>query len=753
MRLLRRISFTMLLMSMMTLVACGGGDGDLTGGGDGGTTGAVTLTVTKSDGDLSAANSVTVSATVVDNGSAVANKTVTFTLAVDGSATFDPVSGTATTDANGIASITVKVTDVKGSVNIIATYESATDNISFNSAGDGVKVVIGEPMADTITLFASSQQMASSGAQTIELTAIAKDGSNNLLEGVTISFGSDSGSLENVVDGTNVTGANGKVVKILSTPAEPSNRVITVTITNGDVSDSLEIQVVGTILTLTGSSSLAIDDETSYIIKVLDSDGNGVANTDVAITLTGLSTEIPVGDVATITTASSVTTDFNGQAKLTVEGTTGGTNSIVATALGATVRQDVSVQSDSFVFTNFSNVSENLNPSISPILPDVALSKMATVELTWKREGVIVPDGTLVEFTTTRGALSAASANTISGKVSVTLTSNNAGKALVTFTGSDNVNGKDIKLSNQLEFEFFADTADHMIAQTSTSTIAPDGQTSTISVIVRDISGNLVKNKTVDFKLADTSGGEIFPASGVTDSNGSASTVYTSNSISQVNGVTIESTVRDTPSVKDSISLTVSKRSAFITLQTGNSILQHNLTTYNKQYSVQVNDLTGAAIKDLTLKVSAIPKDYFKGQWGVVLKDGKFDHYAPFHSATCFNEDGSNGGDVDGILDVNEDVNSNTLLTPGNIVTVLGEVTTDENGSATIDILYGENYGGWVDIDLIATAKVSGSENTAHVVFRLSSSAEDVSDEGITPAAFIWPKGPFGIENDCTNAN
>ena len=573
------------------------------------------------------------------------------------------------------------------------------------------------------------------------------------MEGVTISFASDTGSIESVVGGTNVTGADGKVVKILSTPAEPSNRVITVTITNDDISDSLEIQVVGTILTLTGSSSLAIDDGTSYIIKVLDSDGNGVANTDVVITLAGISTEIPAGDVATITIASLVKTDFNGQVALTVTGTTGGTNSIVATALGATISQDVSVQSDSFVFTNFSNVSKSINPSISPILPDVALSKMATIELTWKREGVIVPDGTLVEFTTTRGDLIAPSATTFAGKVSVTLTSNNAGKALVSFIGSDNVNGKDIKLSNQLEFEFFADTADSLIAQTSTSTIAPDGQTSTISVIVRDISDNLVKNKTVDFKLADTSGGEIFPASGVTDSNGSASTVYTSNSISQVNGVTIESTVRDTPLVKDSISLTVSQRSAYITLQTGNTILQHNDNTYNKQYSVQVNDLNGAAIKNLTLAVSAIPKDYHKGEWVKVLKDGKFDHYAPLFSATCFNEDGSNGGDVDGILDGSEDVNSDTFLTPGNIVTVTGEVTTDENGSATIDILYGENYGGWVDIDLIATAKVSGSENIAHVVFRLSSSSDDVTVEANPPAAFIWPEGPFGIVNDCTNAN
>ncbi|HBY85010.1 MAG TPA: invasin, partial [Colwellia sp.] len=115
--------------------------------------------------------------------SAVVNKTVTFTLAVEGSATFDPVAGTATTDANGVATIVVKVSDVPGSVNVIASYESATDNISFDSAGDGIKVVEGEPTAATITLFASTQQLASSGAETITLTAIAKDANNHLVAG------------------------------------------------------------------------------------------------------------------------------------------------------------------------------------------------------------------------------------------------------------------------------------------------------------------------------------------------------------------------------------------------------------------------------------------------------------------------------------------------------------------------------------------------------------------------------------------
>jgi len=167
----------MLLMSMMTLVACGGGDGDLTGSGDGegGTSNTATLSITKSEGDLSATNDITISASLLldSNGAAVVGKLITFTLNDPSIAVFDPVAGTAITDASGIATITVKVTDVAGGVEVTATAvgsdsDTGSASIGFTSLGDGVKIVEGEPQAASIRLFASSQQLASSGAQSID---------------------------------------------------------------------------------------------------------------------------------------------------------------------------------------------------------------------------------------------------------------------------------------------------------------------------------------------------------------------------------------------------------------------------------------------------------------------------------------------------------------------------------------------------------------------------------------------------------
>ncbi|PKH89300.1 Ig-like domain-containing protein [Colwellia sp. Bg11-28] len=803
MQLFRRLSFTMLLMSMMTLVACGGGDGDLTGGGGdddtGGASDSAKISISKSEGDLSATNDITLSVALLlnSNGAGVAGKLITFTLNDPTVATFDPITGTAITDDSGIATMTVKVTDVAGGVEVTATVtgsdsDSASTSIGFTSAGDGVKVVEGEPVAASIRLFASSQQLASSGAQFIELSAIAKDESNNLLEGVTINFSTDSGALGKILDesgdSSDITGPDGKVVMTLSTQAEPSNRVITVTVISGDISDSLEIEVLGTTLTLTGTTSLALNDEAIYIVNVLDSDGNGVAKTDVAISLSGVSTEVPAGNVAEITIPSSsiVTTDSDGQATIKVTGTSGGTNSIIVEALNASASQDVSVQSDSFLFTNFNNGVETVNPSNTPIVPDVSLEKSALVTLTWQRNSAPVV-GKEVTFTTTRGVLKneigdiiSEETTNINGEVTVYLTSDDAGKALVTLVGSDGI----IELTNQLEFEFFADTASTIKAQASPNSIGPNKQTSSISVVVKDVNGNLVKNKKIKFVLDDTSGGEIFPATSVTDSNGSASTIYTSNSTSAKDAVSITAIVEDSPEISDTVKLTVSDRELFISLGTGNYIEELGTTDYIKEYSIFVTDVDSNAVENVELKVSAIPESYYKGSWTRIYEEEKFVSWAARGDVfaikpttisaikkKCSNEDINFNGILDtedinndNILNPGEDVNLNGLLdtedfngddelTPGNIVSISGNFVTDSDGRSVIRINYPQSYAHWLDAKLIVSGKVTGSEGSTQTIFTLPVLNAHIIQEAISPPSQgIGTTSPFGHSNICSQS-
>ena len=739
MALLRRLSTIIFFMS---LIGCGGGDGGLDGSDQ--TEAPISISLAFKSGDtVSSSTPLTVIATVTQGEQAVSNKLVTYTISDSELAVFASSNG-AQTNTEGVAEITLEVGAKEGDGSITASIDSGdvtSSSLSFKSTGDGNGA--GAAKVEAVSLFASSQQIASSGAKNINLTAIIKDENNNLIEGARVTFSSTSGSIQH--DGK-LTGPDGKANAILSTQAEPENRLIEVTAASGLISDKVNVQVVGTTVTLTGSSSLAINDENTFIINVLDSDGNAISDEKVSLTLTNQAS----GNVASITIPSEVTTDSTGQATVAVVGTSGGTNSIVATALGFSITRDISVQADSFLFTKFNNGNGTiLNPSLTPNVADVLLSDSATITLTWLRNGSPVSDGTIVNFTTTRGTLVNSSATTVNGEVNAVINSADAGDSLITFSGIDGA----INLENQIQFEFVAETASTIVAQAYPKSIGPNGETSTISVIVKDVNGNLVKNKTIDFSLSDTSGGAIFPSSAVTDSSGQASTIYKSNAVSAQNGISIKAEVKGNIAVNDTVFLTVSERELFIALGTGNSLIAVDDTTYNKQYSVFVTDVNSNPVKDVVLTVSATPKTYDKGVWGVVLKDGEFDHYAPNPSITCPNEDGSNGGDIDGILDSGEDVNNDGKLTPGNLVAALNQVTTNELGRAVIDIEYAEVFGGWADINLIVSTKVEGTENFAQAIFSLPVLASDVNVEGNPPASFVWPNSPFGASNSCSNPN
>ena len=510
----------------------------------------------------------------------------------------------------------------------------------------------------------------------------------------------------------------------------------------------------------------------------MDSDGNGVAKTPVEVSLSDASSG--AADI-TIPEPGTVTTNSEGQATIKVTGTTSGSNSIIVTALGASAIQNVSVQADSFLFTNFSNGVANVDPRTTPTVPDVSLKQTASITLSWTRDGAPVADGTPVTFTTTRGVLSTTSATTVAGKVTVTLTSNNAGKALVTMVGTDTVDSKDIELTNQLEFEFFADTAATIKAQASPNSIGPNKQTSTISVTVKDTNGNLVKNKRVKFVLTDISGGDISPATAVTNSSGSASTVYTSNSTSAKDAVSIEVIVEDTPAITDTVNLTVSDRELFISLGTGNKLEELGTTDYVKEYSIFVTDAESNAVPNVELTVSAIPQSYYKGFWIRTYDGDDFENWvaAGFGSISkptslvsltkCANEDINFNGILDtedindnDILDAGEDVNLNGLLdtedfngddklTPGNIVSISGTFVTDTDGRAVIRVIYPQSYAHWLDAKLIVSGKVTGSESSTQTIFTLPVLAAHVTNEDLAPPhQGLGTRGPFGYLPNCS---
>jgi hypothetical protein len=146
MELLRRFSFTLLLMALTTLVACGGGSGGLTNDGDGDTVEdpiVISLALSSSE-KVTGQESITVFATLTQGSDVVPNTPVIFTLDTvnSGIGALSPSSGTALTNTAGVAEITLTAGNVRGAGFITATISTGEeDKIGFATQGDDIGIV------------------------------------------------------------------------------------------------------------------------------------------------------------------------------------------------------------------------------------------------------------------------------------------------------------------------------------------------------------------------------------------------------------------------------------------------------------------------------------------------------------------------------------------------------------------------------------------------------------------------------------
>jgi hypothetical protein len=218
--------------------------------------------------------------------------------------------------------------------------------------------------------------------------------------------------------------------------------------------------------------------------------------------------------------------------------------------------------------------------------------------------------------------------------------------------------------------------------------------------------------------------------------------------------------VIDTPAVTDTVTLTVADRELFITLGTGNELEELGVTDYIKEYSVFVTDVDSNPVANVDLTISLIPAQYYKGYWARLYDGEEFktwhvndvggDVQSVSPITGCDNEDIN----FNGILDAGEDTNNDGVLTPGNVAKADGTVTTDEDGRAVLIITYGQSYAHWVDIHLIASAKVTGSESSNQTIFTLPVLGTDVNTEELTPPRQgVGSAGPFGGSQNCSVPN
>lgn len=573
--------------------------------------------------------------------------------------------------AEGVAQ--VLVTDSVGNAVTVAVTVPKADN-----------TVVGEPAA-SVEVLASGNTLQSAGGE-LDITAYVKDRFNATLADRAVSFAASDGLIIQALSGT--TDSAGAVKAKLRVGADKSNRAVTVTVRSGTASGFVNLDVVGTKVSVSGEGTVKLGASATYAVRVVDSSGNGIANVPVSLTSS-------LGNTLTPATAN---TNSLGLVNVNYTATKAGTDTLTASYSGTIGTQTVSISAVDLSFVSpASNTTVNIGASQS-------------VTVRFLNNGVGVAGQTVI-FSTTRGTVVPATAVTnAAGDVTVSISSSTAGSATVLAQLSGGGQAT-------LPVNFVAVTPASLVLQANPGAIAPNtgGATthqSTLEATVRDANNNPVANQQVNFNIVqDVSGGTLSAASVLTDLDGKAKVQYIAGANSTANdGVRVTATAASNTSVTNEVRLTVNGQALFINIGMGNEMSNLDSTTYNKPLSIYVTDATGNPVGNQQVTVSVSPSGYRRGNLMAVLdKDGNFKEWAvdtTTLSAVCLNNDQNKNGIVDG-LETNP-------LRPGNVVVAApGLLTTDGTGRATFSLQYGEQYAWWVNVDVIARATVAGTETRA----------------------------------------
>lgn len=592
------------------------------------------------------------------------------------------------------------------------------------------------PATASIQLLASSPQLDSSGVNTVDLTAVVLTSTKQTISGKTVTFstGSDASAFINNISTGGVTDSNGVVTAKLNLGTSKANRTITLSASADSATTSASVDVTGTTVTVSGTSSLAFLATTTLIFSVKDSAGTALPGVTVSVTsATG----------NTIVLTSSGITNSAGQVSAAITASAVGDDTITATAAGASTTQVLTVSADSFTFTPLAN-------------SDINLGATQAITINWTKNGA-VQAGQTVTFSASRGTIAGSPAITdATGKTTgVTITSvNTAGPAIITAAGGTGTPAA------TLDVVFVATSASSVTAQAVPGTISyttgsasQTNNSSTISVIVRDASNNLVKNASVNFTItSDPSGGRLTSSSVTTDVSGSASVTYVAGATSSPsNGVVIAATVSAVngvaiiPAISTTTSLTVAGQANLVSLGTDN--LVGGLAPVNtKTYIATVTDTGGNRVAGATVIFSLQPARFRKGTY---VADTVNNVWVQNIKATCANEDASPPA-FDGIIQAGEDLNGNGKLDPGGVATVNTSALTDAAGNATATITYPKDHSHWAEVTLVARTGVAGNDPPTTVSFFVPGLAADYTDLAVSPPGPTSPYGA-GVSTLCTN--
>jgi adhesin/invasin len=365
-----------------------------------------------------------------------------------------------------------------------------------------------------------------------------------------------------------------------------------------------------------------------------------------------------------------------------------------------------------------------------------------------------------VTFAASRGTLSTSSATLATDGTltpAVTLTSTTAGPSTIEATAGG--------VSAQVTVDFVATAPNTVALQASPSTINVQGQ-STITATVDDVNGNPVQGVSVNFTIVDPTGGSLSSPTGTTNAQGQATITYmATTTASATNGVQITAEVQGT-SISKTTDLTVGGQTVFLSLGTGNSIIEYSITQYALPYTVQAVDAAGQGLANVAISFTVTPVAYLEGErywdasdsfWQTQSTSLPTDGYA-YTGVPIYNGYGCQPATV---YEVNGQIVSATSPPTGSIetnipglvvstaelgtsvtgITTQQSATTASDGTASVSLIYPKDHAYYVAVALTATATVEGSQNSTTAVFWVPGAAGDFDTETVAPPGPVSPYG------------
>lgn len=667
----------------------------------------------------------------------------------------------------------------------IAALAGCSDNTA--STGSTTTTTTATTTAASIQISGSPTSIKSDDSNTSTITVTAVSATNATVSGATITLSADTGLLNTQ---TVTTDATGKATATFSSgAANKTNRTATITATSGAATALLPVQITGSTLALTATStSLPANGTSPATLTITAKDAGGMLISGAAVTLT------QTGSGTVTLTPAAGTTDVNGQLSVSVAGTTAGTATVSVAAVGTTATTSFTVAASTTTF-GISLVTLNAGAGVVPASPKTSAMKIGdslAVQVT-------APAPTAsVTFATSIGTwvgAPVATPNVITvavagGIATATLNSVSAGVASVQVLDPTN-----LTLSDTLSVGITASTAARIMLQASPTVIPRSvGSTagySNLTAMVYDATGAPVGGAPVAFSIVSgtgTNSGEtvspvvVFSAS--TTANGlalgAAPTTFTSGSQSSgAAGVQIRASVVGTAIATQSVLVipnptTSSFDAAIVIGGTAGSVAFGQATKiidaggtstiYSFPMSVLVADSNGSpAPQGTVVNISAWPIAWSTGSSGsgcdydpdgfvwdplgidpvTLLPTGA---YVTGNGGTFYNEDANENL----TLDAGEDGvrryfatgalatgvgTKDSKITPlnswggviasTNAADLAGTATTDANGLATFNLTYTKSSANWIISRIRAQTVVQGSPAVGQLDFRLEGTLAD----------------------------